>query len=63
MIHKLEGLEKNESAGLYTPRYLIRKSKIYTTLERKGNYKSAHSDPAARAAEIGRLQLNVNCRK
>jgi len=26
-------LEKNEGAGLYTPRSLIRKPKIYTTLE------------------------------
>src|SRR5205809_6925640 len=29
----LKWLEKNEGAGLYTPRSLIRKPKIYTTLE------------------------------
>src|SRR4030095_9128753 len=30
---ELKLLEKNESAGLYTPSSLIRKPKIYTTLE------------------------------
>jgi hypothetical protein len=46
--------EKNESAGLYTPQSLIRKRKVYTTIQRKRNYneispttptaKSSHSE-------------------
>src|ERR1700749_1421015 len=32
---RLKWLEWNESAGLYTPRSLIRKPKIYTTIECK----------------------------
>src|SRR4029077_12100832 len=36
---RLKWLEWNESAGLYTPRSLLRKRKIYTTVERKRNYK------------------------
>src|SRR5215468_2532834 len=40
---RLKWLEWNESAGLYTPRSLIRKYKIYTTIESKRNYKGAAS--------------------
>src|ERR1051325_11698248 len=35
----LKWLEWNESVGLYTPRSLIRKPKIYTTVGPKRNYK------------------------
>src|SRR5262249_5900613 len=48
---RLKWLEWNESARLYTPRSLIRKPKVYTTVERKRNYKATRCDgPASRAA-------------
>ena len=44
---ELKWLEWNESAGLYTPRSLIRKHKIYTTVEGKRDYKGALEGPPA----------------
>src|SRR5215469_10446671 len=38
---RLKWLEWNENAGLYTPRSLIRKRKIYATVERKRNYRGS----------------------
>src|SRR5437762_13353824 len=51
---RLKWLEKNESAGLYTPRSLIRKRKVYPTGQRKRDYEVA---PWER--EIGR----ASCRE
>src|SRR6478672_11716041 len=45
---RLKRLEWNESVGLYTPRSLIRKPKIYTTIGPKRNYKEARCDGPAR---------------
>jgi len=51
LVHKLKVVEKNESAGLYTPRSLIRKPKIYTTIGCKRNYKgSAQGRPGAKSS-------------
>jgi hypothetical protein len=40
LIHMAEMVGEDESAGLYTPRSLIRKRKVYTTVERERNYKT-----------------------
>src|SRR6266480_4695490 len=53
---RLKWLEKNESAGLYTPRSLIRKHKIYTTGKRKRNYKEARCGGPARRAATGKAR-------
>src|SRR5215471_8270862 len=56
----LKWLEWNESAGLYTPRSLIRKPKIYTTVEGERNYKEAPCDSPAREA-VTRIARYVFC--
>jgi hypothetical protein len=38
LVHIAEMFGRNESAGLYTPQSLIRKRKVYTTIQRKRNY-------------------------
>src|SRR6266566_834846 len=47
---RLKWLEWNESAGLYTPRSLIRKCKVYTTVERERNYKRIRRASGDKAA-------------
>src|SRR5262249_8211271 len=56
----LKWLEWNESAGLYTPRSLIRKPKIYTTVEGERNCKEAPCDGPPREA-VTRMARYVFC--
>jgi hypothetical protein len=49
-------LEWNESAGLYTPRSLIRKRKIYTTVETKRNYKGSALPRPGRGERLQEMQ-------
>src|SRR4030095_5577615 len=51
-----KGLEKNENAGLYTPRSLIRKPKIYTTVNCKGITQKARCEGPARRAATGKAK-------
>src|SRR6516225_7212484 len=56
---RLKWLEWNESAGLYTPRSLIRKPKIYTRVVPKRNYKRGIDSLTSPVAQLLSLAVYV----